>query len=245
VCDDAGEPGARPPAGDGRDDHPPGWWVRPGLEPVSGHLIIAGRDAESLARAHGVPLFVNDLTHIEENVRALQGAMARTGLPWKLHWALKAQREPQVLERIRGLGEPGTAEFVGLDVCSPGEVEHGVAHGWPAGEISYTGTNVSDRDLGVILEHGVRVNLDLLSQIRGYGRRDRGDAATGFGIYPERLDEAVEPAGTHDLAIDTMHFHVSHHPLGRCSAHGALHPHQPHQRGSRHLRRGLRAAAAG
>jgi diaminopimelate decarboxylase len=235
---DTGEPGARPPADDGRDDHPLDWWVRPGLEPVAGRLTIAGRDAESLAREHGVPLFVYDLTHIEENVRALQSAMARTGLPWKVRWALKAQREPQVLERIRGIGVPGTPEFVGLDVCSPGEVEHGVAHGWPAGEISYTGTNVSDRDLDVILEHGVHANLDLLSQIRRYGRRDRGgtiglrvnprvgaarpesgisyysgDAPTKFGIYPERLDEAIDLARSYDLTIDTVHFHVSHHLL--------------------------------
>src|SRR5665648_157745 len=92
---------------------------------------------------------------IEENVRALQEALARTGLPWKVRWALKSQREPEVLAHIRALGTPGTPEFVGLDVCSPGEVEYGLAHGFPAGEISYTGTNVSDGDLDVILEHDV------------------------------------------------------------------------------------------
>ena len=153
-------------------DHPRDWWQRPGLESVGGRLLVAGRDAEAMAREQGTPLFVYDLTHIEENVRALQGAMARTGLPWKVRWALKCQREPEVLARILRIGEPGTAEFVGLDVCSPGEVEHGLAHGFPASEISYTGTNVSDADLDVILERGVHVNLDLLSQIHRYGRRN-------------------------------------------------------------------------
>ncbi len=219
-------------------DHPLDWWRRPGLESIDGRLSIAGRDAESLAREHGMPLLVYDLTHIEENVRALQRAMARTGLPWKVRWALKSQREARVLARIHGLGAPGTPEFVGLDVCSPGEVEHGLAHGWPADQISYTGTNVSDRDLDVMLAHGVHMNLDLLSQIRRYGRRDRGgtigirinprvgaarpesgisfysgDVPTKFGIYPERLDEAVALARSYDLTIDTIHFHVSHHLL--------------------------------
>jgi diaminopimelate decarboxylase len=219
-------------------DHPRDWWQRPGLEARSGRLLVAGRDAESLAREHGTPLFVYDLTHIEENVRALQGAMARTGLPWKVRWALKSQREPEVLARIRALGAPGTAEFVGLDACSPGEVAYGLAHGFPAAEISYTGTNVSDRDLDVMLEHGVHMNLDLLSQIRRYGRRDRagtigirinprvsaarpesgisyysGGTPTKFGIYPERLDEAIAVARSYDLTIDTVHFHVSHHLL--------------------------------
>jgi len=231
-------PSAASPAGALPADHPLDWWRRPGLESVDGRLRIAGRDAEELARGQGVPLFVYDLTHMEENVRALQAAMAHTGLPWKVRWALKAQREPQALERIKGLGEPGAPGFVGLDVCSPGEVEHGLANGWPADEISYTGTNVDDRDLDVMLEHGVHMNLDLLSQIRRYGRRNRGgaigirinprvgaarpesgisyysgDAPTKFGIYPERLDEAVELAHTYDLTIDTIHFHVSHHLL--------------------------------
>jgi diaminopimelate decarboxylase len=219
-------------------DHPLDWWRRPGLDVRGGRLTIAGRDAEALAREHGVPLFVYDLTHMEENVRTLQAAMARTGLPWKVRWALKAQRQPEVLARLRSIGEPGSPAFVGLDVCSPGEVEHGLTHGWPAAEISYTGTNVSDRDLDVLLEQGVHVNLDLLSQIERYGRRDRGgtiglrinprvsaarpesgisyysgEKPTKFGIYPERLDEAIALARSQELTIDTVHFHVSHHLL--------------------------------
>ena len=216
-----------------RDDHPRDWWQRPGLVARGGRLLVAGRDAETLGREHGTPLFIYDITHIEENVRALQGAMARTGLPWKVRWALKSQREPEVLARVRALGAPGTPHFVGLDVCSPGEVEHGLVHGFPAAVISYTGTNVSDRDLDVILEHGVHVNLDLISQIHRYGRRNRGgtigmrinprvsaarpesgisyysgDAPTKFGIYPERLDEAIAVARSYDLT-DVPHFSKS------------------------------------
>ena len=213
------------------------WWRRPGLEVRDGRLLVAGRDAEALAREHGTPLFVYDVTHVEENVRALQGAMARTGLPWRVRYALKANREEPIVRRLRSMGAPGTPGFVGLDVSSPGEVEYGLAHGWPPAELSYTGTNVSDRDLDVILEHGVHVNLDLISQIRRYGRRDRGgtiglrvnprlgavrpgsetgayysgEAPTKFGIYPERLDEALAVARDHDLTVDTIHFHVSHH----------------------------------
>src|SRR5450759_404743 len=89
-----------------------------------------------------------------------------------------------------------------------------------------------------MLEHGVHMNLDLLSQIERYGRRNRGgtigirvnprvsaarpesgisyysgDKPTKFGIYPERLDEATAAARSYDLTIDTIHFHVSHHLL--------------------------------
>jgi diaminopimelate decarboxylase len=220
---------------DARADSAP-WWQRPGLEPVAGRLTICGRDAEGLAREHGTPLYVYDLTHIEENLRAAQGALARTGLPYRLRLALKAQREPQALARVRAMGAQGTPEAVGLDVCSPGEVEYGLAHGFLPDEMSYTGTNVSDRDLEVILHAGVHVNLDLVSQIHRYGRRApgtsiglrlnprvsavhpesgisyySGDKPTKFGIYPEQLDEAVAAARSHDLTVDTAHFHVAHH----------------------------------
>jgi len=49
--------------------------------------------------------------------------------------------------------------------CSPGEVLRALECGWTPAEISYTGTNVSERDLDVLLAHGIHCNLDALSQI--------------------------------------------------------------------------------
>ena len=111
---------------------------------------------------------------------------------------------------------------------------HGLAHGWLPEEISYTGTNVSERDLDVLLAHPIHVNLDLLSQIERLGRRAPGraigirlnpragaawggarhthysmsDKPTKFGIYAEQLEDAVAVARRHDLQIVTAHFHV-------------------------------------
>ncbi len=212
------------------------WWVRPGLEPVGGRLRICGRDAEALAREHGTPVYVYDLTRIEENALAVRTALARTGLPYRFRLALKAQREPPVLARLRAMGTPGSPDAVGLDVCSPGEVRHALANGFLPQEISYTGTNVSDRDLDVIVPAGVHVNLDLLTQIRRYGRRAPGTSVglrlnprvsavhgdgvpgyysgakpTKFGIYPEQLEEAIATARAHGLTIDTAAFHIAHH----------------------------------
>lgn len=132
---------------------------------------------------------------------------------------------------VRSLGGPGDPDGVGIDACSPREVLHAVGHGWAPEEISYTGTNVSERDLDVVLSLPVHVNVDLLSQLERVGRRDpgrpvglrvnprRGAGSRGgrlysgnkpgkFGIYEERLDEAVEIARRYDLTIDTVHFHV-------------------------------------
>ncbi len=209
------------------------FWVRPGLEVSDGRLQVAGRDAESIARTWGTPVYVFDLQRVAEQVASLQAALGRAGLRRRVLLALKAQREPEVLAFVRALGAPGTAEGVGLDVCSPGELLHGLEHGWHAGEISYTGTNLSDRDLDVILAHPVHLNLDLLTQISRVGGRApgrtiglrvnpragaawRGDneslyssrRPTKFGIYPEQLREAVALAHRHALVVDTIHFHV-------------------------------------
>jgi diaminopimelate decarboxylase len=207
------------------------WWIRQGLDIAGGRLAIAGLDAETLARQHGTPLFAYDLARFGENARAIQAAFAPTGLPFHLRLALKASPFPEVLAVFRSLGAPGSPDSVGIDACSPGEVLRALDCGWRPDEISYTGTNVSERDLDVLLAHGIHTNLDAISQIARYGRRAPGttvgiriDPGTGagynthleysgarptkFGIGLERFDEALAVAAEHALAIDTIHFHA-------------------------------------
>ena len=152
----------------------PTWWLRPGLDVRDGRLRIAGRDAQRLAEEHGTPLFAFDLTDITDRVRRVQAALAATGLPHRVRFALKAQREPEVLAALRGLGAPGTAAAVGVDVCSPCEVAWALEHGWRAEELSFTATNLVDRDLQAILRHPLKLNVDLLSQLRRVGRLSPG-----------------------------------------------------------------------
>ena len=208
------------------------WWVRPGLDiDDAGRLRIVGVDAESLAREHGTPLFVYDRARFAENARRLQAALAGTGLPFRVRFALKANPLPEILEVFRGLGAPGTPESVGIDACSPGEVERAMECGWRPDEISYTGTNVSERDLDFLLPRGIHLNLDAISQIERYGRRApgtaigiridpgagagynehleyAGDRPTKFGIGLERLHDAIAAAARHRLTVDTVHFHA-------------------------------------
>jgi diaminopimelate decarboxylase len=214
----------------------PTWWRRPGLEACDGRLTIAGEDAEALARRYGTPLFVYDRARYAENARRLQEAAARAGIRFRLRFALKANPLPEVLEVLRGLGLPGAPGSVGIDACSPGEVLRALECGWQVDEISYTGTNVSERDLDVLLEHHVHLNLDAISQIRRYGRRARGRTVgfridpgagagyrahleysgrpTKFGIGLDRLDEALAVTREHGLTIDTVHFHAGSGWLG-------------------------------
>ncbi len=204
------------------------WWARPGLDVRNGRLRIAGRDAGSIARDHGTPTYVYDLPHIEAQAVGLRAALEHTGLRGLVRLALKAQRDPHVLAALRE-----RCPWVGMDVSSPGEVEWALAHGWTPDEISYTGTNLSERDLDAIVGSGVHLNVDLLSQLERVGRRAPGSTVgvrvnprigashdmagatkyagarpTKFGLFAEQLDEALGIAARHDLRIDTVHVHV-------------------------------------
>jgi diaminopimelate decarboxylase len=215
----------------------PTWWQRPGLEVRDGWLALNGHDLDGLLREHGAPLFVYDLARPAENVRTLQAALRTAGLRYVTRFALKSCPDPRILAVLRGLGEPGTPLGVGIDACSPGEVLHALANGWAPEAISFTGTNVSERDLDVLLAHPIRLNLDGVSQVERVGRRApgrtiglrvnpgagagytdhlayAGERPTKFGVTPDRLDDAVAAARRHGLAVDTLHFHAGSGWLG-------------------------------
>jgi len=222
------------------DDDTQAFWAHAGLSVADGRLSIAGRDAESLGRDHGTPLYVFDLCRITERVAALQQALAGAGLRYVTRFSMKAQREPEVLAHLRRLGPPLTPQTIGADVCSPVELASALASGWQGDEISYTGTNVSDRDLEGIIPHPIRLNVDCLSQLRRLVRHGRGqkvglrvnvrcgaghsgraggslyssDKPTKFGVYEEQLPEAIEIARDGGLVITGLHFHASSGLMG-------------------------------
>ena len=225
------------------------WWSRPGLEVRGGRLFVAGRDAEGLARTTGTPAYVYDLTRIEEQASALRDALAGAGLRGLVRLALKAQREPDVLAFLRE-----RCPWVGLDVCSPGEVAWALGHGWRADEISYTGTNLSERDLDMVLGTGVHLNLDLLTQLDRVGRRAPG-TSVGVRVNPRvtqrgavlLVDEDTVERGVHldvvdpilnerlDLVANDAHYILEHFRAGsvRLVAHAGLPAHHPEIGGRR------------
>ena len=204
------------------------WWSRPGLEVRDGRLHVAGRDAEALARTHGTPIYIYDLRRVQEQAEALRHALEGAGLHGLVRLALKAQREPRLLAFLRE-----SCPWVGIDACSPGEVEWALRNGWMPPDVSYTGTNLSERDLDVVFGTGVHLNVDLLTQLDRVGRRAPGTTVglrvnprtgasfeggadtiyagarpTKFGIFAEQLDDALAIASRHQLTIDTVHVHV-------------------------------------
>jgi diaminopimelate decarboxylase len=202
------------------------FWLRDGLAIDRHRLVIAGHDAERLARESGTPLYVYDVDRIGAKVRDLRGALERAGLDGRVRFALKACHHPEAMASIRAAGGE-------IDACSPAEVELAIDQGFHPDQVGLTGTNMTDGDFDRAIACGVHVNVDLLSQLRRYGRRAGGGAVglrvnprgagtyggsgeslysgsrpTKFGIYAEHLEEAVAIAGAASLEIDTVHMHV-------------------------------------
>lgn len=204
------------------------WWTRPDLRFVDGRLHLAGHDVAALADAVEGPLFLYSGARAQTNLRRVADALAETGSPSRLYFAMKANRFEPLLSAMARWG------LCGVDVCSPGELDRALTCGFAARDISFTGTGVSNRDLDRLLAHPeLTLNCDGVGMIRrvgerapgraigvrvnpglgvGYGDNERltyaGTTASKFGVYREQWGQALEAARAHGLKVTTLHFHV-------------------------------------
>ncbi|AIT81396.1 diaminopimelate decarboxylase [Novosphingobium pentaromativorans] len=210
------------------------WWERPDLHYRGGRLHFAGHDVAALAGEgesggeEGGALFLYSLDRVEANLDRVVAALGDIGCASTVYYAMKANRFAPLLERLAQSGK------CGVDICSPGELDHALACGFAPGQISFTGTGVTPRDLERLLVHPeITINCDTMGMIRrigertpgreigirvnpgrgtGYGDAEKltyaGGRTTKFGIYREQWGEAIALAKSHGLAITSLHFHV-------------------------------------
>lgn len=174
--------------------------------------------ADMIAR-FGSPLYVYDEALLRDRCRRLINALPSHALLY----AMKANSNAALLEVIRGEG-------LGIDAVSIGEVMLARKVGFAADRISYNGNNVTDDEMRAVLDLGVGVTVDSLSQLERYGRLfpgtdvgvrlnpDVGDGhhdhvITGgpdakFGIDHEDMEGAHSIAKHHGLTICGLQQHI-------------------------------------
>ncbi|MGH8252211.1 MAG: hypothetical protein ACREVI_16215 [Steroidobacteraceae bacterium] len=208
------------------------WWERDDLCYREGSLHFAGRELESLAASEGTPTYVYRAARVRDNLLRIRTALESQGVDHEVFFAIKANRYRPLVAYLQSLGA------CGIDACSPAELLYAREMGFAEGEISYTGTSVSEADLDCLQRHpGVHVNCDSISTIRRLGRRcpgrrigirvnpelgagynDKlryaGDKATKFGIYRDRFEEAMAVAREQGLRVEVLHFHLGSGYLG-------------------------------
>lgn len=211
---------------------PAPWWQREDLAYRGGRLHLGTSDLGTLAQKVGTPAYVIRAPRVTEKLRqlhrAMGGALDAVGLKHRVYFAIKANRTPQYLSYL------AAQELCGADICSPEELLHALSCGFSEEDISFTGTSLGKADLAFLARFdGIAINFDSLSALERFGRLcpgrrvglrinpDRGigygdsdmlqysgTEATKFGIYLDRLPEAVAIAKRHGLQITRLHFHA-------------------------------------
>ena len=193
-----------------------------GFPVVEGCLAPGGTPLPSLAARIGqTPFFAYDRRLIAARVEELR---AHLPADVQVNYAIKANPMPAVVQHLAGLVD-------GFDLASAGELMTALDTTMPAERISFAGPGKtggeltravaagvtinaeSERELETIAAIGiatgtrprvaVRVNPDF--ELRGSGMR-MGGGAKQFGIDAERVPQALDWIGQHDL--DFQGFHI-------------------------------------
>lgn len=199
-------------------------------------LTLDGVPLGPLAHRLGTPLYVYGAATIGRRLDALQGALAGTGRPFVIRYAMKSCRFGPVLDLVRARGHA-------IDACSPREVELALRHGFGPDQVSLTAGMLSNRDLATVARLGVRPNLDTFSALtrwaatpghgRSVGLRINPEVAVGyapglaygnakFGFDQERVLEAAAHARRLGLEVEEVHMHLGWN-LPRGTALGVRH----------------------
>ncbi len=184
-------------------------------------LFLGGCEAEALAREFGTPLYVYEEAVIRRQCRLFKESFA--GAPLDIHYALKANCNPGILEVMR-------EEGLSIDAVSPFEVRLCLALGFAAERIIFTGNNTSEEELRYCLEQGVACNVGSLAELEVYGRLNPGgevalrinpDVGAGhhshvitggphskFGIYHTETKAIRALLEKHGLRLTGIHSHI-------------------------------------
>jgi diaminopimelate decarboxylase len=204
------------------------WWQRSDLQFRDGRLFLGQCDLDRLARKTGTPAYVIRLPRVLEKLKQLHSALDQADLSHHIYYAIKANRSSKLLTYL------ASQRLCGADVCSPGELKRALSCGFYEEDISFTGTSLSRTDIETLTKFDrVRINLDSLSALEKFGRQSPGREigirinpdigigysdnellkysgveASKFGIYLDRLPEAIKIAEACQLKITRIHFHA-------------------------------------
>lgn len=180
-----------------------------------------------LARGLNTPLYWYDRELLQATLDELNTCIA--GKPVKVHYAVKANCNPKVLEMISGAG-------LGADCVSGREITAAINSGFAPGTICFAGVGKTDRELILGMKSGIGYfNVESMEELEVLGElaRENGykpdvalrvnpniDAHTHhyittgleenkFGIHMSMLDRAVEYAqNSPDMNLVGLHFHI-------------------------------------
>jgi len=216
-----------PPPGDLNDLHP-GVWPRGAGRRADGVLTLGGVDVRQLAAEFGTAVYVCD----EEDVRSrCRDYLEAFGPDGRVFYAAKAFCSRAVLRWV-------TAEGLGVDVCTGGELEVALSAGVPPEQITMHGNNKSLDELARAVSAGVghivadsfeeiarlayladgatvrptilvRVTTGVEAHTHEFMATAHDDQKFGFSLASGAADEAVRRVlGCPGLSFAGLHSHI-------------------------------------
>jgi diaminopimelate decarboxylase len=124
-----------------------------------GHLFVGDHDTVRLAEEYGTPLYVTDEERVRSRYREYRDALAAHYDPVQVLYAAKANGNLALLRIL-------ASEGAGADVFSAGEIALALRAGMDPSRLLFNGSSKSRDDLRLAVEHGIRVSLDSLDELR-------------------------------------------------------------------------------
>ncbi len=172
------------------------------VEP-SGALALEGHDLVGLAQEFGTPLHVVSANHLRRSARDFV-AGARAAYPGivSVHYALKCNGVPGVLEQIRAAG-------LGAEVCSSYELQLALRVGFAPGDIVVNGPGKTAAFLATCIAARVKlVVVDSTEELAQLSRLAKGGAEpisillrVNPGYTPEGMNKGTATASRHGSAF--------------------------------------------
>src|SRR5690554_367022 len=95
-------------------------------------------------KEHKTPFYYYDVDVLQQTLESIKTHALDKG--FHVHFALKANNQPRMLDVIRKAG-------FGADCVSGGEIERAIENGFPPQEIAFAGVGKSDEEIEIALKH--------------------------------------------------------------------------------------------
>jgi len=203
------------------------WWERKDLNYLQGHLNIAHTNLSSFVKNKPTPFYVYNIQRILDKYAQLSTALEAHAVEYAIYYAMKANRHAAILSHLKAKTN------IGIDVCSPNELNRAIEYGFQEKEITYTGTSLSQQDLKTLVQHPrIQINFDAISPIRRFIQLNdnqsraigirinsevgmayqqnleyAGNEVVKFGIYPEQWTDLKTLIEHSNLSITRVHCH--------------------------------------
>ena len=129
------------------------WRIEKPLENRNGVLFLDDFNTVELAQKYGTPLYVYSKPRIIKNYEKLSGVFLKRYSKFRLHYAVKANSNLEILKIMRRIG-------AGADCASPAEIFLALKAGFKPKDVLYSGNYNSDEELEYACEKQVKINLD-------------------------------------------------------------------------------------